>query len=370
MSRPLRIALTHVYAWPEVRRGAERYVHELGAALVRAGHTVEIFSTAPQPSRDAVMGVPVRRLQRRWRLARWYGAEADQAAFGLQSLRLISCRRFDVWHAFSTGDGAAAALAGMLRPGLRSVYTEVGFPWRSYRDVRADRAAYEFLVRHVDEFVCLSGPAAAAAGAEYGRAAHIVPGGVDLQVFRPGGTRADVPVLLFPGSLAEKRKNVELLLEAAGLLLDRGLAVQVWLVGPGDLPAELSPMAQRGMAAVTVHRTAASDELPDLFRRAWVTVLPSESEVFGLVVLESLACGTPAVVLDDGLGPASLVSDETGVKTQADVRSLADACTRAIEMARHTGTEAACRAAAEAFDWDTVVVPALLRVYLGNARLP
>jgi alpha-1,6-mannosyltransferase len=176
--------------------------------------------------------------------------------------------------------------------------------------------------------------------------------------------------LLFPGALGEPRKNVELFLEAAGVLLDRGLDVQVWLVGPGDLPAELSSMARRGLAAVAVHRTAASEELPDLFRRAWVTVLPSESEVFGLVALESLASGTPAVVLDDGLGPASLVSDDTGVKTQADVVSLADACVVALEMASRSGTAAACRTAAEAYDWDTVVVPALLRLYVGNGSLP
>ncbi|MEY2469223.1 MAG: hypothetical protein QOF21_1921, partial [Actinomycetota bacterium] len=33
----MRILLSHVYSWPEVRRGGERYLHELGAALVEAG---------------------------------------------------------------------------------------------------------------------------------------------------------------------------------------------------------------------------------------------------------------------------------------------------------------------------------------------
>jgi hypothetical protein len=43
----LRVVLTHVYAWPEVRRGGERYLHGLASALAWAGHAVDIVSTAP-----------------------------------------------------------------------------------------------------------------------------------------------------------------------------------------------------------------------------------------------------------------------------------------------------------------------------------
>jgi glycosyltransferase involved in cell wall biosynthesis len=365
VTRPLRIALTHVYCWPEVRRGAERYVHELAAALIRAGHHVEFFSSDVTPSRDVVLGVTVRRLKRRWGLHPWFGALADHVAFGVQSLGVVPLRRFDVWHAVSTGDGAAAALASAVRPGLRSVYTEAGFPWRCFRDERSDHRLYDFLIAHVDELVCLSEPAARAAQQDYGRRAHVVPGGVDLATFHGDGPREPNPVLLFPGSLEEPRKNIALLLEAAALLRDRGLSFEVWLVGPGELPTDLSELARRGLGAVTVLRTAASDELPSLFRSAWVTVLPSESEVFGLVVLESLATGTPAVVLNDGLGPASLVTEATGVTTEATAHALAEACAKAIDLARDPATAAACRTSAEAYDWDTVVVPALLRVYRG-----
>src|ERR1700756_5307424 len=63
--RELRVLLTHTYCWPEVRRGAERYIHELGAALVDAGHEVQIIATAPHAAKGSVLDVPVQRLRRR-----------------------------------------------------------------------------------------------------------------------------------------------------------------------------------------------------------------------------------------------------------------------------------------------------------------
>ena len=48
-SSPVRIAFTHAFCWPEVRRGAERFTQELGAALVERGHEVTILSAAGTP---------------------------------------------------------------------------------------------------------------------------------------------------------------------------------------------------------------------------------------------------------------------------------------------------------------------------------
>jgi glycosyltransferase involved in cell wall biosynthesis len=352
----MRIAITHAYGWPEVRRGAERYVHELAAGLSRAGHQVELVIAAETAGRDQVLGVPVQRVKRQWHLQSRYGAVADQVEFGAQAFRRLAARRIDVWHAVSTGDGAAAAMAADLRPGLRSVYTEPGFPSRTSRERRPDHRVYRQIVNRIDEFVCLSEPAGALLRADYGRAARIVPAGVDSTVFAPSGgpeDRSPNPVLLFPSALGESRKNVNLVLEAAARLRERGSAAEVWLVGPGALPTTLTASARAGLDAVAVRRIADPAELPDLYRRAWVTVLPSRAEVFGLVALESLACGTPAVVLDDGLGPAALVVPGTGAK----------ACEAALDLAGRPDTVEACRTRAMDFDWDTAVVPAMLEVY-------
>jgi glycosyltransferase involved in cell wall biosynthesis len=362
--RGRRVLLTHVYGWPEVRRGAERYLHELGAGLRRAGHEPRIVVTAPTPAGDEALGVPVRLLKRRLGLSKRYGEFADQVAFGMQTFPVGALGRFEVWHAMSSGDSAAAALAGQLRPGLRSVVTEMGVPYRDYRMSRSDHRWFSYAVRHADEFVCLSEPAADALADGFGRRAHVVGAGVDLNAFRPAPQRADRPTLLFPGSLSEPRKNAGLFLEAVGLLRRAGVDVDVWLVGPGELPP-LSELARAGLEAASIHATARTEDLPDLYARAWVTALPSYSEVFGLVVLESLASGTPAVVLDDGLGPSLLVDDGTGRRSEPGADALAESLRGAIELAREPGTPERCRARAAEFDWDRVIVPRLLEIYDG-----
>src|SRR4051812_42875880 len=100
----MRVALSSVHCWPDVRRGGERYVHELGAALQRAGHDVTVLSTGAVPGRGTVLGVPVQRLPVR-SLPR-SGPLGVELAFGAQALAHLGPAalraRVDVWHATST----------------------------------------------------------------------------------------------------------------------------------------------------------------------------------------------------------------------------------------------------------------------------
>jgi glycosyltransferase involved in cell wall biosynthesis len=336
----LRIALTSVHSWPLVRRGGERYVHELSSALRARGHRVRVLSTGA-PARDVVLGVPVRRLVPR-----------SERVFGAQSLLLQGLGRADVWHATSTGDGAAAATAGLLRPRLRTVFTDHGFPVRRSRELRGHARLHAHLVRHVDHYVCVSRAAGALLQSEYGREAAVVHPGVDTDRFTPGPGRAARPVVLYSGDLAETRKNVRTLVAAVAALP----GVALWLVGPGTPDLHGLPTGH-----VEVQRVAAPEELPALYRAAWVTALPSVAESFGMALTESLACGTPGVARRDGGGPAEILTAETGVLCEEGVPALSAALQQALELT--PGGVDACRARAAAFDWRRAVVPALEELY-------
>jgi glycosyltransferase involved in cell wall biosynthesis len=112
---------------------------------------------------------------------------------------------------------------------------------------------------------------------------------------------------------------------------------------------------------------------PDLgavYGRAWATVLPSVYEAFGLVLVESLACGTPVVAADHSALP-ELVTPETGALAEPeDPHSLADACRRALALARAPSVSERCRRAAEPYDWDTGVAPRAEALYEGRAPSP
>ena len=373
----MRVALTSVHSWPDVRRGGERYAHELAAALVRAGHEVELLSTGTHPGRTREQGVsvrrlPVRRLPRRFYAEPWSGLAAE-AAFGGQAAAHLLPRalagRVDVWHATSTADGAAAALAGRLRPGLATVFTDHGFPTRRSRDARPDRRLHRLVARDIKAYVCVSRAAGAYLAADFARAAEVVPPGVRLAAHPVAERRHPAPVLLYAGSLTEPRKEVALLLAAAALLRADHEDLEVWLAGQGDVHTLLAAAPAAAKAAVTRCGELPDAELRAAYARAWVTVLPSTAESFGMTVVESLASGTPAVVRADGGGPAEIVDDDAlGRRSGGTPEELARACAEALELARRPGTAAACRERARAYDWDAAVVPALEQVYARARR--
>lgn len=355
----LRIALTHWCAWPEVRRGTERYLHELGAALLAAGHEVEILTTTPgAPHTGRERGVPVRYLRRRPVLRRRFGELAPEVGFGAQALARLASRPLDVWHAMGTADAAAAAELGRVRR-LRSVYTDHGFPFRPSRERRPDRRLHEVVVAHVDHYVCVSEAAGATLLDGYGRHADVRSGGVDTRTFEPGGRRHSSPVVLFAGDAGEERKNLPLLATAVARLRRGGTPAELWVAGPGDQVAAvraggLDPGAARLLG------TVAPDDLRDLYRSAWVTALPARAEAFGLVLVESLACGTPVLALDQG-GPRDIVTPDVGRLVAED--ELAAGLLEVLDLAGQPDAVDACRTASLTWDWRTAVVPHLERLY-------
>src|SRR5207244_5414092 len=73
----MKVAITHPYSWPEVRRGAERIMVETGRALAARGHEVTVFTAGGAPGRDRHGGITTVRYRRVFvtpqRHERWFG---------------------------------------------------------------------------------------------------------------------------------------------------------------------------------------------------------------------------------------------------------------------------------------------------------
>jgi glycosyltransferase involved in cell wall biosynthesis len=112
------------------------------------------------------------------------------------------------------------------------------------------------------------------------------------------GLDSDRPVLLFL-SRVHPKKGVEQLLRAAAVLRKRGISCEVLIAGPGekDYVARLASLASAEGLREQVHflGMVRGEEKLSLYRNADLFVLPTSQENFGLVLLESLACGTPIV---------------------------------------------------------------------------
>ncbi|MER6575009.1 D-inositol-3-phosphate glycosyltransferase [Nonomuraea sp. NPDC001023] len=148
-------------------------------------------------------------------------------------------------------------------------------------------------------------------GAARQRVAVVNPG-VNLTVFQPAsqgaarqrlGLPQDARVLLFVGRIQPLKAPDVLLRAASRMLIDdpslRGRLVVACVGGPSGnglaRPSILTELAgELGISdVVRLVPPAPQEELADWYRAADVTVVPSYSESFGLVALESQACGTP-----------------------------------------------------------------------------
>ena len=356
----MRVALTHAFSWPEVRRGAERLVAELSQALARLGHDVTVFSSAYAPGTTRHDGLVEVRLRRRQE-----DVGRAEAAFGRHVLPRLAAGRYDVVHSYGRRDGVASLRAARLHPRRATVHTEIGIPWKSWWDgMGVETAYFERVVRHVGVYTCMSQYSLGVLEEDYGRQGVLLPGGVDLERFRPVVPRSAHPTILFSGALDEWRKGLATLLDAMPAIAVAEPDVRLLLSGPGDAAALLAEAPPEARDRTEVLGTGGLDEQPARYASAWVCALPSKSETFGLVLLEALACGTPVVATDHAALPELVTPGVTGALCRfGDAPSVAAACIEAIALTRRTETADACRDSARPYDWRTAIAPRCVEIY-------
>ncbi len=339
MSARLRVALLHPTYWPEVRRGAERLVHDVAIGLAARGHEPWVLTSHDGPTelRNERPLTVVRHRRPPDALLRRRALQ-DHLTHLPFVARTLANERFDVVHAFHPSDALVA-----LKSGAPAVLTLVGLP-------RAEALANRWLrpqalqraVWGADEVVTISAAAQAAAQRWLGRGGRVIHPGTDVTVFDRCAERAPGPVLFCASALDDPRKRAALLLDAFDVVRATYPDARLQLSRPRQEAAAAALLRRPGVELVDVDDEA---ELARRYSAASVTVLASEDEAFGLVLVESLACGTPVVASADAAGPeiidragiGALFSDTTPV-------GVAEAVLTALAL---VDPEKACRARAQ-----------------------
>ncbi len=239
-------------------------------------------------------------------------------------------------------------------------------------------------------------------GADPARVATVSPG-VDLSLFRPEspllargagllphrtgparrrlGLPRDAYVLLFVGRI-QPLKAPDVLLRAVARMLDDDPALRAKLVvavvgGPSG-SGRCRPEGLQNLAAelgitdvMRFEPPSPQEELADWYRAADVTVVPSHSESFGLVAVESQACGTPVVASRVG-GLCTAVADgESGVLIPGHDPADYAAVLRRLyaEPGLHARLARGAVRHGQSFGWDATVDD-LLEVYTGAMSIP
>lgn len=191
--------------------------------------------------------------------------------------------------------------------------------------------------------------------ARTGKPTFLMQRGVDTEVFSPTHRlRLDTKLKIGYVGRLRPEKNVRALVRVEEALIQHGISdYQLVIIGSGSEQEWLNHHLQR--AVFTGNLTGQS--LARAYANFDLFVFPSETDAFGNVVLEALASGVPAVVMNGG-GPKFIVApDQSGFVAQ-DEKELADIVVRvAHELAnpeRKQQWRDAARARALTFSWPCV----------------
>jgi len=130
-----------------------------------------------------------------------------------------------------------------------------------------------------------------------------------------------------------KRKGLDIILKSVAILKKEGMNISLEIIGSGIEESNLKKLcSELGLnQKVEFIPYVPNDELPLHMQNADCFVLASDFETFGVVVIEALACGTPAVVTAEA--PQMFIKDGfNGYTAQRDPKSLAKSIKKCLKI--------------------------------------
>ena len=389
IEKQLKITMISVHSCPLGRLGEKDtggmsiYVRELARQLGEQGHLIDVYTRVHD-----TRGVEVTELGENSRLIHIRAGESkemhklrlyphlNEFAHNMEEFRKLNAAEYDLIHSHYWLSGWIGALGqrwwgaphcvmfhtigavkndmkvGQSEPKLR-LQTERYLANNCRRIIAATTHERDQLVQYY-----------AAAPENIG----VVPCGVNLELFKPMDKSAarlhfnlnGEKVLLYVGRM-DPLKGVENLLHATRALKEY-FPIKLVAVGGGDQSQPELKRLRKLSAELQIEDSVSfmgsmrQEELPPLYNAADVCVVPSYYESFGLVALESLACGTPVVASRVG-GISNVVRDgETGyileenrpqflTETIAKLFSNQSPCMNSAELIRET---------VEGFSWSRI----------------
>lgn len=315
-------------------------------------------------------------------------------AFGEEVAALARSRGYDILHAHHWRSGIATLPVSieLSIPFVQSFHSLAAMRMASLPGVDEPVARVRsemFLATQADALVASSSAEATALIDDVGAPADrtwIIPPGVDLERFAPRspqqharirlalGLESDRPLVVIAGRVIALKGHELAVRALAELHALRGWAPVLVIAGEStdvvfeshlwQLAGDLG-VAQEVRFVGPLNR----DDLADLLAAAAVTIVPSYTETFGSIALESAAAGTPVIGFRSGGLSESIEEGVSGLLLGTrEPRYWATEIANLIENDERRSTLAlTARAHAERFSWGTTAT-SLLGIYAGVTR--
>jgi len=337
--------------------GVDRYFSGLNNALVRQGVRVTAYGFGDS-EKAACLGPANKPLMQRWKAVREAVVPRRgrllASHFALYALPALLGRRWDghvvhfhgPWASESQREGGKRHTVMCKRMLERAVYH------------RADR--FIVLSKAFRDQLCQG----------YGVPAdrvHVIPGGVETDAFHPMDVVEARQRMLWPQKQKiivcvrrlARRMGLETLIEAFAEATVHHPDVKLMIGGQGPLREELEQQVLRAGLSKKVEFLGFIPEatLPTVYAAADLSIVPSSAlEGFGLISLESLACGTPVLVTPVGGLPDTVDGlGEDLVLKGTSREHIADGLCRWLDGSLRLPTREACREhVMKGFTWDRI----------------
>ena len=196
---------------------------------------------------------------------------------------------------------------------------------------------------------------------------EIVPNGIDLTEFdnlpergefrKKYGLDSNRRVILYLGRI-HKTKGIDLLVKAFARLSNDFSDTKLAIAGPDDgyLPALKKLVADLEISdKVLFIGPLYGKEKTSAYADADVFVNPRPDEIFGVVFIEALACGTP-VICSTGCGIADVIDGQVGLAVPYNEEQLSSAILRMLSDAklRQEFGDSGKSLVREQFNWDNI----------------
>lgn len=313
----MKITMVSEFAYPTLG-GVSEHVHFLSRELARLGHDVTVLTGKLGDTRlydaglEEAAGYRVMRVGRSVPVVSNGSIARLSVGIGLKRRVARAIRGADVVHA----QGLAPPTLPLFA--LRSSRAPVTMgTFHTYFD--GGHWAYRVFFKYVatalnalDRKIAVSDACVEALEPYFPGPYEIVPNGIDTELFHPldnTESRPDGPPrILFVGRF-DPRNALGTLLDAAAQLRDEGRDFIVQVVGDGPTRPIYEHQAKKlGLWDHIEWHGLVLEGRPKLYREASVFACPCTLASFGVVLLESLASGTP-VVCADNIGFRQVIRD-------------------------------------------------------------
>lgn len=357
--------------------GVKRYVHEKADYIRTATddeHVLIVPGEKTGRTRDGRTGVYTIRSPLISRAAR-YRALLDLRAVG----EILERERPDViessdpyqvgWKAIAFGKSARVPVVGFYHSHFPEAYLRGASKWLGRRAGKSLMSAAQRYVRKMynrfEATLVPSQPLVEVLAAWGVRNTRLVPLGVNTGNFTPDiedaeetrrslGVTPETKLLLYVGRLAPEKNTLVLFQAFAALAARRPREYRLLIIGDGPHRSQLRQLEAETQSVTRIQYCSDPAELARYYRAADLFVHPGTQETFGLVALESQACGTPVVGIRGSRLDGIVLHDQECWATEDTPSALADAIEQFAARDIVSLGEAAAEKAAAEYGWNTV----------------